>query len=344
MKRIKTIYKSIAVTAFAFIALASAGCNRLHEDMQPCERGVRLKLYYDYNMKFADAFPSEVKNVSVFVFDPETGSVVDRRDIPVGDVREHEFEINLDHLSPARYDFLVWCYGESSQHFTVRPNRADEEVRQNHSCLMDEDKEQPGHQHNDIGRLYHGKLYDADCTAEQEITTFEIPLVKNTNVVRLVLQNLNGEYLPPEKFDISLESDNGHMDPNNTLIKGYNRVYHPWDVRSGTTGMEKFVGDTRAITSVSALVAEHTIGRIVPETGVRLRVRNTETGEDIINLPFIDYALLVKGNYNRPMTDQEYLDRQDEYNMVFFLDDNLRWMNQYIYINSWRIILQDTDL
>ncbi|MDE6005992.1 MAG: FimB/Mfa2 family fimbrial subunit [Muribaculaceae bacterium] len=344
MKRIKTIYKSIALVALAFASFVFAGCDRLHEDLQPCERGIRLKLYYDYNMKFADAFPSEVRNVSVYVFDPANGSVIDRINIPVGEVREHEFEVNLDHLAPGHYDFLIWCYGESVKHFTVRPNRADEEIRQNYSCLMSEDEGAPGHQHNDIGRLYHGKLYNADCSDEQRIVTFDVPLVKNTNVVRLVLQNLNGKYLPPEKFDITLESDNGHMDPDNMLIAGHNRVYHPWEVRSGTTGMNKFIGDTRAITSVSALVAEHTIGRIVPGNDVRLRVRNTETGKDIIDLPFIDYALLVKGNYNRPMSDLEYLDRQDEYNMVFFLDDKLEWINQYIYINSWRIVLQETDL
>lgn len=52
----------------------------------------------------------------------------------------------------------------------------------------------------------------------------------------------------------------------------------------------------------------------------------------VFNIPLIDYALLVKGNYNKTMTDQEYLDRQDDYNFIFFVDDRLNWLNANIYI------------
>lgn len=56
---------------------------------------------------------------------------------------------------------------------------------------------------------------------------------------------------------------------------------------------------------------------------------------------------MVKGRYEdtddwyeQPMSDQEYLDRQDEYNMTFFLDPDDRWIDQYIYINSWHLVIQ----
>ncbi len=345
MKHIRLIYSLLALVSILAWSMISSGCSRLHEDMQPCPWGIRLKVYYDYNMKFADALPAEVKHVSVYTFDPVTGHLLDQVNVPVGNVREHEFDVNLDHLPPGRYSFLIWCYGESSEFFTVNPTRAETPLHKQHSCLIRQEDDRPGHQSNDIGSLYHGQLENIDCTAENTVYTLEAPLVKNTNTVRLVLQHLSGEFLDPAKFDITIESDNGHMDHDNTLIEDNFRVYHPWAIESGMTGMGQPEGDaTRTITSVSALVAEMTIGRIIPETGVRLRVRNVENGEEIINIPFVDYALLVKGNYNRPMSDQEYLDRQDEYNLVFFLDNNLRWMNQYIYINSWRIVLQNTDL
>lgn len=344
MKRTNILYKVILLVSAVFAGSLLPGCDAVFDDQEPCPRGIRLRLYYDYNMKYADALPAEVKNVSVYVFNPETGKAVDQLHIPVGEVKEREFEVNLDRLPAGHYDFLVWCYGDSKEHFTVKPNQDAEDLLEHHTCLMSEDEGQPGHQSNDIGRLFHGKLKNADCSKDDEIVTFEVPLIKDTNVVRLVLQHIHGEYLDPSKFDITLESDNGHLDHNNDLIDGHNRVYHPWEVNSGTTDMGRYVDDTRAITSTSALVAEHTIGRIVKDKGVNLRVRNTETGADIINIPFVDYALLVKGNYNRPMDDQEYLDRQDEYNVVFFLDDGLRWIDQYIYINSWRLVLQNENL
>lgn len=345
MKRLRKIPVFLLHLLMLYAIGISGGCDRIHENMQPCPRGVRLKLYYDYNMKFSDAFPSEVKNVTVYAFDQATGLLVDREDVVVGDVREHEFEVNLDRLPAGNYDFLVWCYGESAEHFTVKPQKQLDDLHQHHSCLMSEDEDNPGHQSNDIGKLFHGRLLNADCTAPEKIVTFEIPLVKNTNAVRLVLQHLSGEYLDPSKFDITLESDNGHMAHDNKLLANHNRVYHPWSVESGMTEMGNYTGsEGRAITAASALVAEHTIGRILPETGVQVKVRNAETGENIIDIPLVDYALMVKGKYNRTMSDEEYLDRQDEYNMVFFLDDNLRWVKQFIYINSWRIILQQSDL
>ena len=71
---------------------------------------------------------------------------------------------------------------------------------------------------------------------------------------------------------------------------------------------------------------------------------NKETGKTVLSIPLIDYALLVKGFYNRDMDDQEYLDRQDVYDMVFFLDESDRWLDAYIYINSWKVVMQNSEL
>jgi hypothetical protein len=51
---------------------------------------------------------------------------------------------------------------------------------------------------------------------------------------------------------------------------------------------------------------------------------------------------MIKGHYDN-MGDQEYLDRQDEYNMTFFLDDDMHWISSFIYINSWKVVLSDVD-
>ena len=74
-----------------------------------------------------------------------------------------------------------------------------------------------------------------------------------------------------------------------------------------------------------------------------LHIKNRETGEDVFRIPVADYALLVKGHYRENMSDQEYLDRQDEYTMTFFLDEG-EWVSSFIYINSWRVVLNDTGL
>ena len=77
---------------------------------------------------------------------------------------------------------------------------------------------------------------------------------------------------------------------------------------------------------------------------MRLHVWNKSTGASIINIPLIDYALMVKGNYNKSMSDQEYLDRQDSYDLVFFIDENHKWQAASVIINSWRVVLSKTDM
>ena len=76
-----------------------------------------------------------------------------------------------------------------------------------------------------------------------------------------------------------------------------------------------------------------------------LSVIDKITNTKVINIPIVDYFLMVKGNYNRNMTDQEYLDRQDDYQITFFLDNTRGWsLAAGIYINGWHIVLQNSIL
>ena len=97
-------------------------------------------------------------------------------------------------------------------------------------------------------------------------------------------------------------------------------------------------------TQVSAVVAEMTVNRLLASKHPRLKVYNNLNKKMVFSIPLIDYALLVKGNYNKEMTDQEYLDRQDDYSFIFFVDDHLDWLSATIYVNSWRVVLQNVDM
>ena len=50
---------------------------------------------------------------------------------------------------------------------------------------------------------------------------------------------------------------------------------------------------------------------------------------------------MVKGKANSGMSDQEYLDREDEFVMTFFLDEKGDWVSSHVIINSWHLILQN---
>ena len=51
---------------------------------------------------------------------------------------------------------------------------------------------------------------------------------------------------------------------------------------------------------------------------------NTETGEQVIKtLDLIKYLNMLKQEHYKDMDLQEYLDREDRYSMIFFVDENL---------------------
>ena len=77
---------------------------------------------------------------------------------------------------------------------------------------------------------------------------------------------------------------------------------------------------------------------------MRLTVVNNLTGEVILTLPLVDYALLVKGENVRDMDDQEFLDRMDEYVLLFVLDEGMRWVSMTVNIHSWKLVIQNTGI
>ena len=77
------------------------------------------------------------------------------------------------------------------------------------------------------------------------------------------------------------------------------------------------------------MTADFNTSRILDGSNARLVVRNASSGREILNI-------------NLPWTNQEYLDRQDEYSMTFFID-GATWMETKIVVNGWVLSLQDID-
>ena len=101
--------------------------------------------------------------------------------------------------------------------------------------------------------------------------------------------------------------------------------------------------NVEGVTEINVAIAELTVARLMTTERPILTITNAE-GKKVLRIPLVDYALLVKGYYNRDMSDQEYLDRQDEYALTFFLDEADEWIASTIIINSWKVVLRDLDL
>lgn len=341
-----------AMTALVAMVLAATSCSMMEDDQTDCPQDLRVAFKYDMNMKFADAFANEVKTVTLYAYDQNGRLALEKQD-NVQSIIERGGYMDVNELPPGNYTLKVWAEGDvryaNSYVFGRTETRASEI-----SVLTSRINRTERTINHDLTGLYHGLVASADLDLQGfGVKTVRVPLTKDTNVIRVVLQNASGKQLNADDFDFRIDDDNAFLAYDNTpLTRAVSDdhlgsmpedsiTYRPWAKYDGILGNTRAEGET----AVSAVVAETTVNRLFVEKHPRLTVVNKLNGNTIFSIPLKDYVLLVKGKYNEQMTDQEYLDREDEFDFIFFIDDNHEWLNSSIFINSWRVVPpQDVDL
>lgn len=332
------------------IMLMMTSCSGLIFDEEgDCSVTYRLRFRYDMNMKFADAFSNEVTSVNLYAFD-KSGKLVWQTSEAGERLRQEDYSITLD-LAAGQYILMAWCGLDDGESFFVAPSRAGITIDELHCRLNRDYHEKDGAVSlSDLQPLFHGKMdVDLPVNIDGGEYTYVMPLIKDTNVFRVVLQHLSGKDINADDFTFKIEDDNGWLNHDNSLRDDENITYHAWSTYSGSAGVDTADPSDRSITDIKVAVAELTTSRLMAEKAPGkkkpvLVIRKADDGTTIARIPVTDYALLVKGNYNKNMSDQEYLDRQDEYNMTFFLDDSGEWLSTTVIINSWRVVINHTDI
>lgn len=353
---IKAKFSKLTLLAALFAVFSLTSCESVFDDEGDCSTHYLLKFKYDMNMKFADAFANNVNHVEVFVYDINTGNLVLKQVESGAALQNEDYRMELEGLKPGTYDIIAWCGdGLQAGNFDLGSDANIDDI----NCTMDRDVNTPksvvgmvaGTVSKDVGQLYHGygRVEFAETYGTYERT---LKLVKNTNQVRIILQHLSGIDVNPDDFEFTIEDNNGLLAPDNSVVQDMPIVYFPWSVTAGKAGIDADIYppvapelQPKSQTSVSVALAEFTVNRLVMENDPILSIYNVrENHKLILAIPLKDYALLVKGNYNRNMDDQEYLDRQDEYNLTFFLDEYGNWASSRIIINSWALVLNSNTL
>ena len=331
----------------AVFAMASTLCSCdsvIYDGEGDCSVKYRIEFEYERNMEFADAFASKVPSVSLYVFD-ESGVLVKQMSESGQALAADDFAMMLE-LEPAEYDLLAWC-GVDGKSFTLPTAIVGKTTLEQMQCaVVRRTSDKGSYVDKDLNPLFHG-LRRINYSSEAGVHTEVISLTKNTNNFRIILQqtwsdSADTEAVDVSKFDFAIIDNNGRMDYDNSVMEDEQIVYRPWDITTGYVDVDAEISATRA-NQVAVAVAELTTARLMADSEPILVVTNKATGERVLSVPIVDYALLVKGNYNRAMDDQEYLDRQDEYNMTFFIH-NGQWLSSSIIINSWRVVLNNQIL
>lgn len=344
------------------MAVALTGCDLVREESDCVASYNIVNFVYDYNLKYADAFDHEVERVTLFAFDHESGVLVKRIQTLSADL-DADHSLVLD-VEPGDYDLLVWA-GDYDDSFDIA---AGEEgvstLEEMHAFMHRTEESGSAHVRSELASLYHGLVSVAlPYASPSRPNRVTVPLVKDTNAVRVVLQQISGEPVDASDFNFTITDANGWLNSDNSLRDTERITYHPFHLQTGTVDINNNPEDlpgsglrAEALSAVfpaafpatlsdsrsalTAALAEFSVGRLTTQADPILHITRQD-GSTVLSVNIRDYALLVKGETHRDMDPQEYLDRQDEYNMTFFLDRNSKWMSTVVVINDWRIIFNE---
>lgn len=289
---------------------------------------------YTYHVKEADAFSFEVKDIALYIFDSE-GVFVERFHEHSPDAFPKGYRMILPNLEAGTYTFLAVGRNRpirtDAGEFVFPALEAGKSVLKDFTMRLNT---ADGVSASDFAALYDGVLH---CELKTGAQYVDIPMVKLTNRIRVILMPYSGtETLNGEDYRFAISSGAVHLDYEGKMISPVPTRFQPflYGVHSSPSASEDEVGQ--------AIVADFHLSRLVPEDKPTLVITENEKEIITINLAWL---LSLQGIAERrsEWSDQEYLDRQDAYSIIFFVDRGI-FVKTRIIVNGWVLSMNDVSL
>lgn len=345
----------LSMTAIVLSLLTLVSCDdAIYDDEGDCSVAYKVRFRYDMNLKWADAFASEVKSVHLYAFDKD--GVLAWHNAEKGNALAAEgYTMTLD-VPAGDYTLIAWCglenEGEHGESFSVPEMTVGRSHKEELMCSLNRKQDTDGKLYSNerLYFLYHGIK---DVTLPENLDggeyVYTLQLTKDTNHVRVILAHLSGKDVDVSKFTFRIEDENGLMGHDNALADEQTIEYREWKKQNGEAGIDREDPDVRGVVNAQTAIADLTVGRMTEPHRKRMMLTITnDEGKRVAKVPVIDYVLLAKDYYEEAyghkMTDQEFLDREDEHELTFFLDEHGEWISSSILIHSWRVVLNHVDI
>lgn len=367
-------FKLVCFSAIALTTMSSC----IKEDMDDCPPAiskVALQFDYTYNVKQADAFAAEVKNINVYAFD-ENGKFFDSY-IESREKFETGHTMEITGLKDGKYTFV--CLARDRQ---VMSRAEDDEMEFSFASLtpgvstIDDLTERMGKDNGE--EIKNDKEFAALYTAKTQVdfqrlnqkgnegtvVTSTLSLMKCTKTYRIVLlpyENDQADF-KPENFDVRIEGSAAWLDHKGEKVKNEGITYLPYN-------MERRANYDGAHTEVNeepvdqALIYDLSSSRMFERQSDRRAVRDGDKSIyddkriiitdlrdkdhpiELFNHSLPWFLALCGEKVNPNWDDQEYLDREDHYVLMFYVSDKRDYnMITKVNVNGWNVNIKDTEL
>ena len=367
-------FKLVCFSAIALTTMSSC----IKEDMDDCPPAiskVALQFDYTYNVKQADAFAAEVKNINVYAFD-ENGKFFDSY-IESREKFETGHTMEITGLKDGKYTFV--CLARDRQ---VMSRAEDDEMEFSFASLtpgvstiddltvrMGKDNGEEIKNDKEFAALYTAKTQVDFQRLNQKgnegtVVTSTLSLMKCTKTYRIVLlpyENDQADF-KPENFDVRIEGSAAWLDHKGEKVKNEKITYLPYN-------MERRANYDGAHTEVNeepvdqALIYDLSSSRMFERQSDRRAVRDGDKSKyddkriiitdlrdkdnpiELFNHSLPWFLALCGEKVNQNWDDQEYLDREDHYVLMFYVSDKRDYnMITKVNVNGWNVNLKDTEL
>lgn len=308
-----------------------SSCDWVNDDLSDCPTGTWLKISYTYNILDVDAAANQVGDITILAFD-KNDKYVDRLDVDSATLHQGYCMVRMP-FPEGTYHLLIWG-GISDRKTYQLPNlKAGLTERRSLNISLACDNENQSEEK--LNALFYSSL--ENITIGQEYQVFTAGLMKNTNYFSCILQDEANSPLRQEDFAFTLESANGIMDYTNNPIGTTPVCYYPYQQEMAMTSEE-----------IPIIHARLNTLRIMKGDRTTLSIKHVTSGQEILRIPLTQYLLLSQ-IYNQlgEISDQEYLDRQDSYTLIFFIkpsDAGIPQICPRLKVNGWTIRLNDSEL
>ena len=286
-------------------------------------------------MEYADAFQEQIDCLTLYIYDKDGNyvqTITEESDV----LKNENYRMVID-LPEGDYRFVAYGGIACEKHsFSPVIEPAKGSKLSDLNVVMNKEGNTSNVQLHDF---FWGTL---DVTVEGELyRDITLYLKRNTNNLRIVLQQADSSSDPLDinDFTISITDNNYLFSADNSLITDGERLtYSPW-----TSGDDLVAGESGQGTTVSVAYAEFSISRLMTTNEPRLVIYSHQQQENVVDIPLIKYLLLLKSEKYSGMGDQEYLDRENLWSIIFLLND-YTWHDVQIVINDWKVKNDNIEL
>lgn len=368
MQRLSRLSNLATRTLGSLTLLASlAGCSMMETDLSDCPTGLYVSFRYDYNTQRADMFPDQVGGVSVYVFDQNDRFVMrkDAANTPASQpLRAKDFAVHFDEaeLPAGTYRLLALAQqkdyaetlatpGAKMRRSELRPGDPMDQLTLtlDRAATDTDGRAAVEHEGLPLDTLWATRnLDDHFVTLVKGCPTRDtLSLIRDTKQLNITLrQTEDPADMHHEDYTVRVYDTNGRLLYNNALDPTDTPLtYSPY--ARWTSELPYSDPDDASKADVQrAAHYELFLNRLIYAQAARLVITYDSTGETVadINLP----AYLADGRaayeqYN--YSPQEYLDREYQYNLDFFLVGH-KWayVNIRVAVLNWAIRRQNVDL